>query len=307
MFLAHLSNDPIIVNEILSSADSLYETAKPTTFTNDVQGIQLLSLADIHVKLPETNPEENRRAIADGKDEAKLTKSGNETDGRHLCPRPTAETRNQKHGEIFASIKAIQILGQILRNGMASLESGPKKKIARTVFLLARRTLGQMFTDIKDCESHALAFIEEHRVQIDQDDEMQQSIDHYFDLLFWIGYGVGAGVSTKVAQSVGMGLLEQTLSDAFACDPCLPNRVFDLAIRLEHSKNVPITLVIDTYEEFKGNQYVKSIIKILVSRQLVIRNVPYDQHQRICQKLGLERTVKDKSHLDPNRKLVGRR
>ena len=307
VFLAHLCNDPIIVLEILSAADHLFETSTETDFVTDVNQIQLLSYATVGVKLPESKPEENRRAIAEQKDERALTKSKNDTDGRNLVPKPKGLSSDSKLGEIVGSLKAIQILGQVLRNGMASLESGKKKKITRTVYALARRMLGQMFADVKEVEKNALHFIAEHQEQIDGDQKMQDSLDRAFDVLFWTAHGVGAGITARVAQSVGLGLLERTFSDVLKDDPCIPNKVFDLAIRIEHSKDFPVNKIIETYSEFADNQYVCSILRMMVSRQLHIRNVPHDQDQRICSKLGIERSSKSKSQLNPQQKLTGRR
>ena len=307
VFLAFLSDNPSIINEIIKAVDELFKSSTESDFVSDVGVIKLLTAADVGVTLPDETPEQVRKLVDDSKDQKKLTEERN-TDGRDLSvPKSNAEKCSTLE-EVMASIKAIQILGQLLRNGSGSLPIARKKSITKTLFGLSRRLLGECYGELRDAEEALLDFVQNNQDQIKEDEALQTRIDDDLNRIFWLSYGVGSGVSTRVAQSAGLGLLTPTFKAVLAEDPCIPNRIFDLAIKLEHSKDLPISEIVKIHEEMKGNIYVKTLITMLVSWQLTIRNIGDSDSHKICSALGIAgRGSGRKQDFNPHLKRVGRK
>ncbi|MBD3352015.1 MAG: hypothetical protein GF364_11065, partial [Candidatus Lokiarchaeota archaeon] len=146
VFLAHFSNDPIVINSMRETAASLYNSSPKAEMTNDISDINKLNKVSSLFRLPNTNPEINRKVIIDAKDDQMAKRTRRSYDGRNIETTPNNEASIKDNlMELRASLKTIRILGQVLRNGATSIEEKEKKAILMEILTLGRRILGNMY------------------------------------------------------------------------------------------------------------------------------------------------------------------
>ena len=110
VFLAHLSDDPVIIGSMRSSAAALFPLMPLATIEGeDVAGLNALHRVRTIFELPKNSPELNRKLIGDARDERAAKRGRNRRDGREIDPVPSGE-REEMHeslDEIRAALKTI--------------------------------------------------------------------------------------------------------------------------------------------------------------------------------------------------------
>ena len=126
LFLAHLSKNPLIIDELITVADGIYKDDEPLSMGADLQQIEDASLRKGTLYLPDSSPDESRKEILDELDAER---------DRDVCTSPDDDTSTEDDEllkSLNSALKTLQILGQLLKNFGGSLSGEKKIRITRS-------------------------------------------------------------------------------------------------------------------------------------------------------------------------------
>ena len=145
VFYLYLTKDLRVIRRVLEMAREVYSNHKPCDLDKDVGFINTLYVTHEKLRLPEGDPAEHRdeeRARLDDLAEHEMLES--------------ADVRKLSYSEGFDdilklnfSLKALHVMGQVLRNFPGSLQSGVKADLAAESYLLGLRTLKAITTIVQ--------------------------------------------------------------------------------------------------------------------------------------------------------------
>ena len=128
VFLAHLSNDPHVLNSLHTAAKELLASVPEATLDDDVHFLNTLQPGQIALDAPTSSPDANRRAIEARVDEEIAGRTKDSADGRKseirtLTDQPATESALiSQMLSIDSALQTIRSLGQILRDKSCTIE-----------------------------------------------------------------------------------------------------------------------------------------------------------------------------------------
>jgi hypothetical protein len=148
LFLAHLSENPLVLNEMRNTAASLFPEKPLADLEHDVEPLNSLGNSTPELILPDSTPEQNRRELLERKDDRTDERKSSVAHGATITtpPEPTTDEFVETGRLIHASFKTIQILGQALRNSAGLMPVHQKREILHELFQLSRRLLGHYYS-----------------------------------------------------------------------------------------------------------------------------------------------------------------
>ena len=307
VFLAHLSNDPQVLKSIIGTAKTLFDTSPLANLDEDVKVLNLLQREEFVVRLPNSDPEQNRLRMMEESDEVIIQRDGAAMDGRRI--EATAPPLGDVSVDDFttyirtlqASVKTIDILGQVLRNGAGSIPASEKREIVDEIYRLARRIIGTLLRDLPNqlqgwCEALWKHFLDKY-----PQDTADIRVDRVLNQVTHTMWFVTFAIVRRVSQSLAHEMLRKTFDKAIAAEFSIPNRLFDLSIKLDVAKGFPANEAETMYKDVFGNMLVRAVVRALVVNHLYLYKVPHNELQAICSKLEIEL---DEEALDPAPKKV---
>lgn len=290
LFLAHLSNDPLIMKEMRQTAESTFADAPAATLTDDVEKLNSLGMTISELFLPDGDADDRRKRFLEQKDENVPPTDPANVYGDRLTPLPTEEldAKTMQYMQIHAAFKTIQILGQAMRNNAGSMKLADKEAVIEQVFRLARRLLGLYLqglnTELPSIAEELAAAIRKEEPQVSVKALVGQVNTHIFGMSELVGFVITRHVST----ALGIDLLDTAIGKILSEDSALPNRVFSLAIDLDRPGRFPKDRAINMHDDAKKNEYVQTLIRLLVLHHLYLYNVRFDISQSVCAKLKIK-------------------
>lgn len=304
VFLAHLSSDPQILNLIIETAKDLFASAPLADLDKDIRHINELQREEFKIRLKLGDPESNRRQRLEIEDEAIAQRDGTETDGRRV--EATAPQIDESADEftrfihnLQASLKTIEILGQVLRNGAGSITADEKRRIVSEIYRLGRRIIGIVLHDLpeqlRDWCQMLWNYFEEKYPQDTSQVRLEKVICQVSHTLWHITFCVVRRVSTALAHE----MLRKTFQRVLDADRSIPNRLFDLSVKLDSGSGLPTNEAVELFEADKGNYIVRAVVRSLFVNYMNLYKIGFKDQQFICSKLNIEL---DSKVLDPSSK-----
>lgn len=306
VFLANLTSNRLVLDEIKKRAAELFQQVKPTDLDKDVQPINQLTKTVRKLVVPDSDPEENRRRLRDKQDDLAVRDNRNGHDGRTARPQPPAIAKEKQDAayqglmQFTSALRTIEILGQVLRNGAAVRKLEDKCRIADEVFLLAKRVLGFLFCSTPESLPHLITRLEgmyRHRFpELDDQNIAKEVSEHIFNLAWFSTFAI----VKHVASAVGDDNLEDTFKRVLGESPSIADKLFDLAIRLDRPlSKLPLEETKAVHRETERNHIAQAVLRSLVAEHLYLYRVRDPEKQSICQLLDIKLT---KRMLDSNEK-----
>ena len=336
VFLAHLSEDPLVIGRMREAAAALFADSPEATMDEDIGALNELDGVDGFFRLPASSPDVNRRIVQDARDERVAKETRRSQDGRQVDPLPdsnggTREAMHDKLTELRAALKTIRILGQVLRNGASSIEGAEKLAIMKEVFGVGRRVLGMMYSYQQELRGiirylrHRLfrILIEIHRADKvgRQDADANDAIGlsrtelrsfwkeardlanrYWFDLNWMATFAM----VKRMGIAVGLPLLDGTLAKLVAQEKVLPNGLGQLVVRLNRrSRSIPADDMVRLHKALMkaDNRLARVVLEAMSWERMLLFETDHAQVQQICQQMDIQVPVKS---LDASRKKFGR-
>jgi hypothetical protein len=250
IFLVYLTHDRTIIRELVQYARSIFATFEPSNLDADVAFLNVVSASSTRYQLPSTSPRENwheeqKRLDFDGDGS-----SDDDTD---------AMTLN-------SAMKAVQILGQVLRSFAGSLEADLKVEIGRECYLLGLRMIAAMLSSVeKALPSLRSAYVQAHLEKRTDQSEAELGVEAE-RFAGWLSQILVQTLVRRVAYAVGYEHLTEIYRDVLRSfdPPTVAVELIDHAVHLDNCLAVDAEAVVRFYERVKKNLIPAAVLRELV-------------------------------------------
>ncbi|MDD2934015.1 MAG: metallophosphoesterase [Methylotenera sp.] len=278
VFLAYLSKDPIIIEEMLKASRAIYPDEQLCDFDEQLKFINTL-----HDTVPKT--------VLIEKDAKSARKEINQTMDELEARMPTSDEDDNDLNDalrVNVAFKSIQILGQILKNHPGSILGPIKMEIAEECYLLGLRALHALYSVLEQHRDEMVEFIAHQMTRFEEDpDERIRKARVFVSLLV---EGSAMAFVKKISSSIGTESLRQTYDELVAKHDRLAVKIIDLSVKLDHFEMFPSVDLDNLIEDVKksNNMFATMLLKHLVFDHFYRYTIPRQTKQRYCEKLGIE-------------------
>lgn len=285
LFLAHLSRDPFIIEQLIKAADEHYPDLAPAQLKSDVDFINQLQErveSIIYDEVPIQKSRQDYLDTLDQKDRAEQLIDDNidALDDASAVVDPIAG--------LNAALKTMQILGQILKNFFGSLEGEPKYNIADRCYSLGLRALSFIFELIRTNEEALLKDIVLLLRERYPDSTAEDAVRKARWAIVALSRLVSFGIIKRISLAVGSQDLVKTYEKVLTANPVPSIKVVHAALALEHTGVFPDKMICDLAEEFKSNHLVHWLLQGFVLEYFQLFPVSISIKHRICAKLSIK-------------------
>lgn len=296
IFLVYFTKDEQIIAGILAHARTLYAEYEPCDLDTHLSFASHLTGKPLPLQLEEGNLQRHNEQYRHHLDEAESLRRTSEEDEARL----KADQGFDDILKLNASLKTLEVMGQILRNFPGSLPVELKLEIATESYLLGLRTLRAIYGVMEENLEPLRLFFSEVVKQLRHIEDADKLAKLTDELLYSLIFGCSYGLIKRVSQAVGSDQLEETYSKIK--DPRSPISIalIDLSIKLDHFRLFPATEVDAIAGMATKNTFATSLLRCLVRDHFYLYPVNYKIRQAVCQKLGI--TINDANMLTPRKK-----
>jgi hypothetical protein len=276
LFLAHLSNDPFIIDKLLEAANGCYADVVPA----DLDSFSMDTPSDMKLSYVEQKAIESRQERADARDEqSPLTGDGD----------VRGDSDARRAGTAFsAALQSIRILGQILKNFPGTLEASAKLALTEACYGVGLRSLAVALEHVAGNKREAIDAIIKSLREAYPDLPERTMKARAEQFLWFVTILTSYGLIKTISTSVAAPELEPTYVKALASSSGTATKLIDVALRLDVSSKFPSGLLTRVADDVEGRQLPLVILKFLVLEHFAQIEVPRAVRQRICAKLGIE-------------------
>lgn len=288
LFLAHLTGDPIVLNEMVETCDSLFQDVTPANLESDVEPLNRLGQVVESVSIPDT-PDENRRKMKLNRDAVVAERLAATKSTHQVIPPEPDNEAIKKLFDIHAAYKTIQILGQALRNVAGSASKGRKEEVIEKIVGLSRRVLGvylHLFSNdvLPELIRDMAAAHKEEQPELEMSDLHREVCQHLNGLSQFICFSM----IRHTTYSVGSENLAPTIRRVLGESQEAIAKMLDLSFDLEKPNRFPKESAIKLYRELAKNHFSASVVRILIAHHLYLYVVPVQDRQAVCEKMDIK-------------------
>jgi hypothetical protein len=287
VFLTYLTKSKPVIRQVLDRARTLFQGIEPCNLTEHVAFLGRIQESVPRIVLPDGDPKKQRRA---------LLKNRDENEGQSNEPEEEMQEDHGKANEkaeldlllsINRAIKALQVLGQILRNFSGSLRSELKLEITRECFDLALRVLNGFYGSLeRHLDSTLIALADLFGKNLSELPERQR-VEVAKKFLFFVTEVMCVATLRRISYAVGSETLVRTYEDLEENHSTRATRFVHLSLRLDHCQPFPEKRILDLLKEVKNDVFGETLLRILVAEHFYLFPRPYRMRQSICQKLRI--------------------
>jgi len=301
LFLAHLSRDPFIIDEMLREAGRVYDAWPQAKLEEDAAFVADLMTSQIKLEYVEKDTETARREML-----AQLDARTSREPVQEEIIDPNVEPDAALLDPVMhlnIALKTQQILGQILKNFPGSLEGDTKLRIAGQCYGLGLRALAAILDLIRQ---HKTALVEDIRSFLAKE-TAEQDVERLSEkarhTLGGMAHLIAFGLIKRVSHAVGSPDLTETYERILGSKPTIALQLIDTSIKLDHSAALPESEIGGLVERVARAPFSMSILQHLVVQRFYLFPADYKVRQRICELLGI--AYKPIQVMDPRQKLIG--
>ncbi len=285
LFLAHLSKDPVIINELLAASRELYTGHQPAELEDDIDFLAHLWSGLPDAVYEENDPKANREAMLAEMDRNTSPDMGiDESVDDQEEPEVNSE---DPIVQFVTALRHLEILGQVLKNFPGSLEASMKLGIARECYHLGLRSLSAVF---KMIQVEELAILQEMAQEIryrHPDLGTGEIRSRAKESLTGLVHVLSYGLIKRVANAVGSRdlfntyerLLKESQTPAFS--------LINLALNLDNRSEFPDSLIRKEASEFRKAPLPLSVLRHLVVAHFRLFPVDFKTKQGISTTIGI--------------------
>lgn len=270
LFLAHLSRDPIVTEELISSANRAFHDARQATFDTDVEFIEKVGASRVALTYVPNDVDGAREQLANVLDELEAREDERET-----------------VSDVEAAMSTVRILGQIASNLPDYIEAGTKREIAAACYGLLRRIMGQVLHETEAMEAQILSGIAA-AIGIVRPGFSESEVAEDAKRLFVAGLELVTTAMVKFAsEALGSEDFVRVLGRLADEDAAPIVQLLDVSVRLDRSPDF-IGKVESTGRQLRGRAFARQVLARLVLLRLTYFEVPFPIVQRACSAVGVQ-------------------
>ncbi|SNR54762.1 metallophosphoesterase [Hymenobacter mucosus] len=298
LFLTHLTKNRFIVEKMVNAASTVFPQVAPAKIVKDSNILADVNFNPITV-FEEKDVKESRDArnkqiddvVADKgqTDEIEEYEAVEENEELDIQEEVEAipEEYEQSVRTVSTALKTMQILGQLLKNYVGTMEAQSKNTLVKECVGIGLRTLGYMFTLLeenkKDFVEGMTEIIKNDNPGIADSDAHSRAIQSIFGTLHFNTYAIIRSIS----NAIGSPALNQVYDKMIETDTSPAVRLIYTSLLFDHSAAFPIKNMVQSSEILKGNVLALEVLKSLTLNQFYLFNIPYKIKQQACEQLGI--------------------
>ena len=285
LFLAHLSGDPYIVEQMLAKARTLYDEHFPAELERDVAFINDLSRAVHEAVYYERDTNAARKESLERMDEDE--QEDTETQNDALDFDDPSEAEADPILRLTIAFKTMQIVGQVLKNFYGSITGNVKTEIAKECYRLGLRCLTEMFEIMEGHREELLQAIVEELRSEHPNETSAELIKRASKTVAGMAHVISYGFIRRISHSVGQQELMQTYRRVQEEEGSVAVALINASIQLDHTVEFPEAEVAELNARLENNPFAASLLRHLVLNHFYLFPVQAATKQKVCEKLGI--------------------
>ncbi len=291
IFLTHHSKNQEILDKIYSYTTDIFKGINQAKLDSEETDYLAEFMGAIpQLVIEQRNAEEERKKKVIRKDKIERDEQGEENEADDLNESTLAE--------INKSYRAVDIIGQILRNRQNSLTRKQLYDLTSSAFSSGLRFL-KFFLNLTTKSKDEILNVIKHLIEEDSKvsgDEMpkkhkisDEDITKKAKRIFlMISYGMSYSVIKKIANSTGSKELMPILNKIDEDNPGSPAiKLIQIAAHLEFAKTIPEKEILALDKTLEKNLIAKRLLQEIIVQYLYLHNVDYKKRQWIASKLKI--------------------
>lgn len=273
IFISFHTESEVIINTLVEKLNGYFSAAQEFDFSVERTAPVNELVFDIPKQIVDSSSfEKNRNKRLDAEDKVDFVEAKEEP-----------VRRQGPAAELYLTLTATEILGNIIRNHYAKLDAKTKKVIFNSATGAALRFLGSMFDELAgslDATVIAISSYSDRFLTEESTAKRKTAAKHLVFFLVVVLISIGV---IQIVRSIGDENLEITYKQAIEDCPTKVRKFIDLAIKLGHFREFPLEDLRDVVSELEYNKVGMAALQLFVAERLDMRP-PGDRRilQRIC-------------------------
>lgn len=283
LFLGSLGIDPDLVKIVCRATANIFHGGALASLSSDPVTFQASALPS--QVFEDSGKETRRKHVA-----KESSVSDRQSNGAHFDaagdPDPASFI-----GQVSSALKAIQIIGELLRTRPGTLEQEYRVPLMNEAVLLSKRVLESYLVVTNSAKDdiirHIVRILVKREPNLPKDKLAERSIQ---GMTVLVGL-ITAGHFLYVSSAIGSSSLGSTLKEVMIRGPNdFHDRLLELAIDLGHQPKFPMGQALELRDAIVLHkvQLAWWVMRELVLNRLYLLNVDSSDGQRICAKLGIK-------------------
>lgn len=281
LFLAHHTNNPFVVDAIMSVLRGLFKQHKPVLFNGDTHSVATLIADAGKLKYSGTPPEEFRERVNETRDQL-----DDGTDG--LAEAEENGDDLSLVAQLVTLFKTVEILGQVLKNQYSSIERYRKTEVLEELFSGPLRALSGFYEFITKNPDLIVAEIDyalKHLAKLDDDIARMRIARHIAARLI---QSTSLGFICKASSSVNSEALREDIASTVKRIDFPAFRLIELGVLLDSPAPIPKDALLKIKEATKSEAIPSSLLHLLILRRLYMFRMPEKDKQWLAAKIDFD-------------------
>jgi hypothetical protein len=296
IFLVYLTQDRDLILKMVEHAKAMYADLAPCDLDKDVAFLSGSVSQTLSFPAPNVDYLRNRREDQQELDRTDRPSAGDEeydsdedSTAYEASDDLELETDRRRLLGLNPALKALQVLGQILRNFTGSLTGELKKEIAQQCYDLGLRSIQAIFSVIRNRTGDivtvlAAVLARSGRFSDHSEAEIRIEAERF---LFFMCQGFAYGLIQRVSFAVGSAHLKQVYAEILADAPSVVAiELIDASIKLEHLRTIDAQSLVSFFNRVAKNPVASTILRNMVYDHLRLFPVEVSTRQLLLDKLG---------------------
>lgn len=290
MFLSHLTSDPIVIDELLRSARLRVVDVDPANLRDEVRFLEVLETRDNHPVFRDGDEQENRRQLLRSHDDH--VEEWDESQVGDSLPELSTqeETQLDPIGEMVASMKTVEVLGQLLKNFPGSLVAERKVEVSNACHELGLRVLGMFYKLIDITMEQALSEFERIILAGDPALTALQAQQRARDVLLGLSQSIGSGLISFIGDAVGTSSSDRLLDHLDKSTDLISVHLINAYSRMAFSRQFPQASIVELIPKVNAFPFAKAVLQQLVLVHFHVSPVDARTKRAVCEALDINYT-----------------
>ncbi|UYZ64131.1 STAND family AAA ATPase [Hymenobacter weizhouensis] len=314
LFLTHLTKDRFIIDQMIIAAKGVFSSVKSENMLSEVNVFSDLNTF-IEASYEDRDVTESRDAKNKRLDEIEMQYSQKdrnieeveaieelsykEDDGKTI-----AITKEQEEymKNIGVAMKTLQILGQLLKNYVGTMDGPTKTILVNECKGIGFRTLASLMNSL---ESNKEFFLEtmstifrNESPNLTQRDATERAIASLFSVVHMNTYAI----VKRISNAIGSPQLTQVYEKMIEVDSSPATQLVYSSLNFDHSNTFPVNVLTKAYDKVKNNTLALEVLKSLTFNQFYLFNTPFAVKQQACAVLKVKYI--NSSSVNPAHKMI---
>ena len=288
VFYLYLTRDVDVIEQVLDVARKVYSNHAPCDFDTDVGFVNTLYVTQEKLRVPSGNPAEHREEERARRDNLPENAEWRSRDARELSYSDDFDDLLK----VNFGLKALHVMGQVLRNFPGSLQAEVKADLASESYLLGLRTLKAILKiaedNVEELRAYFAGFLQENQ-RVTAVSELAKAAD---EAVIWATLNCAFGMTKRISNSIGLYELKGTFADVVVrLGGTMAVRMIDASVKLDHFPGLPLGEIEKLEKDTRNNHFTHRILVDLVINHMYLFRVNYKARQKVGKLLDIEGTA----------------